>query len=115
MGLMMMMLVMVSMMMGDYHLHGVKAEITCEEVTYWLFPCISYGVLGGTVSPACCDGVKTSLAACKTVEDLRKKCQCVKDGAALIPALNYTRVNDIPALCGTTCPYQVSPDVDCSK
>ncbi|OMP02296.1 Plant lipid transfer protein/Par allergen [Corchorus olitorius] len=111
-----MILVMVSIFfMGDYHLHGVKAEITCGEVTYWLFPCISYGVFGGTVDPACCTGVKTALAAAKTAEDIRKKCECVKEGAALIPGLNYTRVNEIPKLCGTTSPYQVTPDVDCSK
>ncbi|XP_022728711.1 non-specific lipid-transfer protein 1-like [Durio zibethinus] len=95
--------------------HHVNAAITCEQVTYFLIPCISYGVFGGTVDPNCCTGIKTLDAAAKTMEDRRKKCNCVKEGAARIPGLNYDRVNEIPGKCGITCPYKVTPDVDCSK
>ncbi|XVF46117.1 hypothetical protein PTKIN_Ptkin03bG0001000 [Pterospermum kingtungense] len=72
--------------------HHVNAAITCEEVTYYLIPCIGYGVFGGTVDPTCCTGIKTLDAAAKTTEDRRKKCNCVKEGAARIPGLNYDRV-----------------------
>lgn len=111
-----MMVLLVSTMLAAMAIpHHVNAAITCEQVTYYLTPCIGYGVFGGTVAPACCTGIKTLLAAAKTTEDLRKKCNCVKEGAARIPGLNYDRVNEIPGKCGTTSPYKVTPDVDCSK
>ncbi|PPD70716.1 hypothetical protein GOBAR_DD32412 [Gossypium barbadense] len=99
----MMLLLTVSMLLPR---HRVGAAITCEQVTYLLIPCISYGVFGGTVAPSCCTGIKTLDAAAKTTEDRRKKCNCIKEGAAKIPGLNYDRVNEIPAKCGTTCPYK---------
>ncbi|KAL4309977.1 hypothetical protein GQ457_01G025200 [Hibiscus cannabinus] len=93
----------------------VRAAITCDQVTYLLVPCIGYGLFGGTVAPTCCTGIKTLEADAKTAEERRKKCECIKEGAARIPGLNYDRVNEIPAKCGTTCPYKLTPDVDCSK
>ncbi|CAN1262808.1 Non-specific lipid-transfer protein 1 [Linum perenne] len=93
----------------------IKAEISCPQITILLTPCIPFGVLGGEVPAACCQGVKDSLALVKTTEDLRAKCQCVKDGAAGIPGLNYNRVNQLPAKCGVKEPYVVSPNTDCSK
>lgn len=93
----------------------VKATITCLQVTNLLTPCISYGVMGGTVSPECCTGIYELNAAYKTTEDIRKACSCVKDGAAMIPGINYDRINEIPGKCNTTCPYKVYPDTDCSR
>lgn len=91
------------------------ATITCLQVTNWLTPCISYGVMGGTVSPECCTGIYELNAAYKTAEDIRQACSCVKDGAAVIPGINYDRINEIPGKCGTKCPYKVYPNTDCSK
>lgn len=91
------------------------ATLTCEQVTKWLTPCISYGVFGGTVSPECCQGIKDLNAAYYTKDDIRAACTCIHDRAALIPGLDYDRINDIPGLCGTTCPYKVYPSTDCSK
>ncbi|XVF05856.1 hypothetical protein REPUB_Repub05bG0209100 [Reevesia pubescens] len=108
-----MMLLLVSMLVTVPH--HVNADLTCEQVTNYLIPCIGYGVFGGIVPPTCCSGIKTLDAAAKTMEDRRKKCNCVKEGAERIPGLNYDRVNEIPGKCGTTCPYKVTPDVDCSN
>lgn len=93
----------------------VDATITCEQVTIWLTPCISYGVIGGTVLPACCDGLKALTAAAKTTEDRRTKCNCIKNGAAMIPGLDYDRVNKLPGICGTSCNFTLTHDLDCSK
>ncbi|KAK6234523.1 hypothetical protein QUC31_018319 [Theobroma cacao] len=93
----------------------VNATISCEQVTNWLTPCITYGLFGGTVPPGCCEGIKTLNAASNTTEDRRAQCNCVKEGAAKIPGLNYDRVNELPGKCGTTCPYKLSYDLDCSK
>ncbi|XWS71948.1 hypothetical protein CRYUN_Cryun03dG0182400 [Craigia yunnanensis] len=93
----------------------VSATISCEQVTNWLTPCITYGLFGGTVPSACCAGINTLNAASNTTEDRRAQCNCVKEGAAKIPGLNYDRVNELPGKCGTTCPYKLSHDLDCSK
>ncbi|KAH7564755.1 hypothetical protein ACOSP7_021514 [Xanthoceras sorbifolium] len=93
----------------------VNAQVTCEQITLWLTPCIGYSVVGGVVPGACCQGIKTALAAKKTVEDRRMGCNCVKDLAAKIPGLNYDRVNEIPGICGITIPYKISPSLDCTK
>ncbi|KAF3454804.1 hypothetical protein FNV43_RR05252 [Rhamnella rubrinervis] len=93
----------------------VGATITCTQVTNLLTPCISYGVFGGTVSKECCTGIYKLNAAYKTKEDIRQACSCVKDGAAMIPGINYDRINEIPGKCGTKCPYKVYPDTDCSR
>ena len=92
-----------------------EANITCEQVTNWLTPCISYGVFGGTVTPECCQGIKDLNAHYYTKDDIRAACQCVQDGAAMIPGIDYDRINQIPGLCGTSCPYKVYPSTDCSK
>ncbi|KAJ1422930.1 Plant lipid transfer protein/Par allergen [Sesbania bispinosa] len=93
-----------------------EANLTCDQVTIWLTPCISYAVMGGSVSPLCCQGVYSLIAAKKNnVEDRRLACQCIKDKLAYIPGIDYNRVNAIPGKCGTKCPYKISPSTDCSK
>ncbi|XP_019418995.1 PREDICTED: non-specific lipid-transfer protein 1-like [Lupinus angustifolius] len=92
-----------------------EATVTCEQVTIWLTPCISYAVLGGNVSSLCCQGVHSLNAAYKNGDDRRGSCQCVKDRAALIPGIDYNRVNEIGEKCGSKCPYKVYPTTDCSK
>ncbi|GAY65484.1 hypothetical protein CUMW_241440 [Citrus unshiu] len=72
---------------------NAATAITCEQVTIWLTPCISYSVL----------------------EDRRTQCNCVKEGAARIPGLDYDRVNMLPDICGSKCPYKLTHDLDCSK
>lgn len=92
-----------------------EGNLTCIQVTMWLTPCISYGVLGGEVPSMCCQGVHSLNAAYKTRDDRRGACQCIKDGAACIPGLNYDRINQIGHKCGSNCPFKVYPTTDCSK
>ncbi|KAK2638752.1 hypothetical protein Ddye_026547 [Dipteronia dyeriana] len=91
------------------------AAVTCQQVTFWPTPCISYGVMGGIVAPGCCSGIKALNDAEKTNEDVQTACYCIKDQAAKIPGLDYDRVNELPGICGTTCPFKLSPSIDCSR
>ncbi|KAF3454803.1 hypothetical protein FNV43_RR05251 [Rhamnella rubrinervis] len=93
----------------------VEATITCGQVTQLLTPCISYAVLGGDVAPECCAGIKELHAIKITTEDIRAACTCIKQGAAMIPGIDYERVNQLPAKCGTTSPYKIYPSTDCSR
>lgn len=105
----------VSMLMGGRRINSVDAKITCEQVTIWLTPCIGYGVTGGVVPASCCQGIRALSAASNTTEDHRADCNCVKEGAAKIPGLDYDRVNELPGICGSNCPYKLTHDLDCSK
>lgn len=105
-------IVMACMIIGGCH---AEATVTCEQVTIWLTPCIAYAVMGGSVSPLCCQGVYSLNKAYKNGDDRRGACQCIKDTAAYIPGIDYNRVNAIPGKCGTKCPYKVYPSTDCSK
>lgn len=91
------------------------SNITCEQVTNWLMPCIGYGVFGGTVPPECCKGLKELIAAKHTQEDRRVSCHCIQDGAAKIPGIDYDRINNLPGLCGTSIPYKIYPSTNCSR
>ncbi|MED6138700.1 hypothetical protein PIB30_076936 [Stylosanthes scabra] len=94
--------------------HG-QATLSCDQVTVWLLPCVSYAVLGGNVSQLCCQGIYSLNKGYKNGDDRRYACQCIKDRAALIPGINYKRVNQIDSLCGTKCPIKVYPNTNCSK
>ena len=93
----------------------VDASITCDELTSLLTQCISYAILGGTVPPACCEGIKAVHAASTTIEDHRATCSCIMDGISKIPGINYELVGTLPETCGTTCTYKITPTTDCSK
>lgn len=67
------------------------------------------------MAPECCAGIKELHAIKITTEDIRAACTCIKQGAAIIPGIDYERVNQLPAKCGTTSPYKIYPSTDCSK
>ncbi|CAN0920746.1 Non-specific lipid-transfer protein 4 [Linum grandiflorum] len=105
--------IMVITMAPNYY---VKAQqMSCSQINTLLIPCIPYS-MQRTEAPttACCQGVNT-LSLVKTTEEARANCQCVKDGTALVPGVNYDRVNDTPTKCGTKQLYVVTPNTDCSK
>ncbi|XP_054799549.1 non-specific lipid-transfer protein 1-like [Prosopis cineraria] len=108
-------IVMACMMIPGSTFVQAEGNLTCDQVTIWLTPCISYAVLGGDVSPLCCQGVHSLNAAYKTADDRQGACQCIKDKAAYIPGINYDRVNKIGHNCGSNCPFKVYPTTDCSK
>ncbi|KAK2638755.1 hypothetical protein Ddye_026550 [Dipteronia dyeriana] len=61
------------------------AAVTCQQVTFWLTPCISYGVMGGIVAPGCCSGIKALndvLSSSAPLSTAQTKCRqmSLKDG-----------------------------------
>ncbi|XP_008798551.2 non-specific lipid-transfer protein 1-like [Phoenix dactylifera] len=93
---------------------GTKA-ITCPQVYGDLTPCIQYLRSGGAVAPQCCSGVRSLLAAARTVTDRRTACRCIKTAAAGLSGLDIGRASALPGKCGVSIPYKISPSTDCSK
>ncbi|KAG1365629.1 Non-specific lipid-transfer protein [Cocos nucifera] len=90
------------------------AAITCSDVYGDLLPCVAYVQAGGAVSPQCCGGLRSLVAAARTVDDRRTACRCLKTVAARYPGY-VSRANTIPSKCGVSIPYKISPSTDCSK
>ena len=73
----------------------VDATITCAAVLNLLTPCINYVIFGGTVPPACCEGIKALDAASSTTKDHRAACSCIMDDISRIPGINYEVVGTL--------------------
>ncbi|MCE3052254.1 tyrosine protein phosphatase [Datura stramonium] len=88
--------------------------LSCGQVTTSLAPCVPYlqgrGPLG-----SCCGGVKGVVSAVKTPADRRTACTCLKSAANSVKGLDAGRVAGLPAACGVSIPYKISPSTDCSN
>ncbi len=93
---------------------GVEG-LTCGDVTNSLIPCMGY-IRGtsGLVTP-CCTGVKKLNSAAKTTKDRRTACNCLVSASKSFTGINYSVVAGLPAKCGVSIPYKISPSTDCSK
>ncbi|KAJ4713493.1 Non-specific lipid-transfer protein [Melia azedarach] len=60
-------------------------------------------------------GLKHSLLLQKQQKIVGLSVTCIKNGAAMIPGLDYDRVNKLPGICGTSCNFTLTHDLDCSK
>ena len=92
-----------------------EAAITCGAVAQNLAPCITFLKTGGAPSAPCCAGVKKLVSMATTSADRKTACGCLKQTAGTIPGLNYGNAAALPGKCGTSVPYPISPNTDCSK
>ncbi|CAA0820705.1 Non-specific lipid-transfer protein 8 [Striga hermonthica] len=89
--------------------------ITCVDVLNNLIPCIGYLTSGsGGPSGTCCAGARSLASTAKSVADRRTACGCLKT-AANTYKLKPEIAKSLPAKCGIKLPFEVSPNVDCSK
>ncbi|KAK8556550.1 hypothetical protein V6N13_064572 [Hibiscus sabdariffa] len=51
-----------------------QGAITCGQVSSALVPCLPYLKSGGTVPPACCNGIKSLNSAAQTTPDRQAAC-----------------------------------------
>ncbi|THU72974.1 hypothetical protein C4D60_Mb04t17880 [Musa balbisiana] len=61
----------------------VTPAITCGQVTSALSSCISYATGKGSLTSACCSGVKSLNSAAKTSADRKTACTCIKSTGEL--------------------------------
>lgn len=89
--------------------------ITCSDVIKDLRPCMNYLKSGsGAPPPPCCAGASSLAAAAKTTADKQTACTCLKNAAKNInPKPELAKA--LPGSCGISMPFQISPNVDCSK
>ncbi|XP_002531706.2 non-specific lipid-transfer protein 8 [Ricinus communis] len=92
-----------------------EAAISCSDVIKDLRPCVNYLVNGtGTPPAACCAGASALASAATTTADKRAACACIKTAAQQLNP-NAQLAQALPANCGISLPYTISPNFDCSK
>nr|XP_009778825.1 PREDICTED: non-specific lipid-transfer protein 1-like [Nicotiana sylvestris] len=92
-----------------------KAELTCDTVYSNLQPCLTYVLFGFSLPSDCCDGVKSLISTATTTADRQSACSCVKSLASRATGDELSRAAGIPGKCGANVPFDISPNVDCSK
>ncbi|XP_004242229.1 non-specific lipid-transfer protein 1-like [Solanum lycopersicum] len=92
-----------------------KAVITCDTVYDGVKPCLNYVLFGGIVSTDCCNGLESVIASATTIADHQSTCSCIKSLASQATDDELSRAASIPGQCGATIPFEISPNVDCSK
>ncbi|XP_059639577.1 non-specific lipid-transfer protein 1-like [Cornus florida] len=92
-----------------------EASLSCGQVEGSMSNCLGYLKNGGTVSPACCGGVKSLLRMAKSTTDRQDACRCLQDAAKKIPGINPGFASSLPGKCRVNIPYKISPSTDCSR
>jgi hypothetical protein len=59
--------------------------------------------------------VRSLNSAASTTADRRAACNCLKSAAARVGGLVAGNAASIPAKCGVSIPYTISPSIDCSR
>lgn len=91
------------------------AAITCSDVIKDLRPCINYLKSGSGAPPKpCCDGASSLASSATTTADKQTACGCLKNAAKNIN-LKPELAKSLPSNCKISLPFEVSPNVDCSK
>lgn len=92
-----------------------SAAITCSDVMKDMRPCINYLKSGSGAPPSpCCTGASSLAAAATTTADKQTACNCLKNAAQSI-TVKPELAKALPGSCGISMPFQISPNVDCSK
>ncbi|KAF2319320.1 hypothetical protein GH714_014786 [Hevea brasiliensis] len=92
-----------------------EAAVSCSDVLKDLRPCVKYLTNGSGAPPAaCCTGASALASAATNTADKKAACACIKTAAQKINP-NAQLAQALPANCGISFPYTVSPNVDCSK
>ena len=93
------------------------ATLQCVQVAQLMAPCMPYltGAPGMTPYGICCNslGVLNQLAA--TRADRVAACSCVKAAAGGFPAVDFARAAALPAACGLSISFTISPNMDCNQ
>ncbi|PHT45741.1 hypothetical protein CQW23_14899 [Capsicum baccatum] len=92
-----------------------EATMTCDTVYDGLQPCLNYVLYGGSVPTDCCNGIESLLASATTTADRQSACSCVKSLTSYASDEQLSRAASIPGQCGASVPFEISPNVDCSK
>ncbi|KAD4584952.1 hypothetical protein R6Q59_036297 [Mikania micrantha] len=89
--------------------------VSCGDVANKLTPCLTYLRNGGSVSSACCNGVKGLNSLAKTTADKKTTCTCLKSAYKSYSGIKSDNASGLPRKCGVSIAYKISPSTDCNN
>ncbi|PIN08204.1 hypothetical protein CDL12_19223 [Handroanthus impetiginosus] len=92
-----------------------EAAISCSTVGSYLSPCTNYVLSGGTPPASCCEGIRSLNDRARTTADRQAVCSCLKSMASSATPAIINNAASLPAKCGVSIPYKISPSTDCSN
>ncbi|XP_019189854.1 PREDICTED: non-specific lipid-transfer protein 1-like [Ipomoea nil] len=95
--------------------HSAEAQMSCNSVFSSLYPCLNFVMRGDVAPPSCCSGLKSLYGAAKSTADRRSVCSCLKGVASNANPAQVARAASLPAKCGVSLPYKITPQLDCSN
>nr|XP_027121729.1 non-specific lipid-transfer protein 2-like [Coffea arabica] len=93
------------------------AAISCTTVYNTLYPCLNYVMGPGPLGADCCNGIKALYREANNTPDRQSVCTCLKSLASNAGGTGTTlgKAQSLPKKCGVNLPYEISPNIDCSK
>ena len=91
-----------------------ESAVSCSQVYGQLNPCVSF-MFYGTPLRDCCSGINSVLRAAPSPDDRQAVCNCLKNAAQNVPMPAIAAAASIPQRCKISLPYEISPNVDCSR
>ncbi|KAL3832883.1 hypothetical protein ACJIZ3_007619 [Penstemon smallii] len=92
-----------------------STAITCSDVIKDIKPCFDYLKSGSGSPPGpCCAGASNLAATAQSTADKQTACGCLKNASKNIN-LKPELAKALPGKCGISLPFEVSPNVDCTK
>ncbi|PIN08194.1 hypothetical protein CDL12_19225 [Handroanthus impetiginosus] len=92
-----------------------EAAISCSTVGTYVSPCANYVLYGGTPPASCCEGIRSLNNQASTTADRQAVCNCLKSIASSATPAMINNAASLPAKCGVSIPFKISPSTDCSK
>ncbi|KAL8214809.1 hypothetical protein R6Q57_004265 [Mikania cordata] len=89
--------------------------VTCGQVVGAVAPCLGYLRNGGSPPPACCNGIKGLMNQARTRANRRTICKCLQGSSSSYRGVSGNYAATLPAKCGVTFPYKISPSVNCNR
>lgn len=107
---------LVVLAMVQFMVKSGEAAISCAEVDQSLAPCVPYLTSGTGAPPSpCCLGVQKIKQMAVSVADKQAACQCVKDAAGRLPAINEDAAAALPQKCNVQIDYPISKTFNCQE
>ncbi|KAM0827138.1 hypothetical protein ACQ4PT_068391 [Festuca glaucescens] len=95
---------------------GEASALTCGQVDSTLAPCVGYATgREKTLSPRCCNGVRSLNGLARSTPDRKMACGCLKKLAGSIKAIDMGKVSGVPGKCGVSVPFPIALSTDCNK
>ncbi|KAG8045708.1 hypothetical protein GUJ93_ZPchr0008g12529 [Zizania palustris] len=94
-----------------------SAVLQCGQVSQLMAPCMPYLAAAPGMTPygLCCNSLGVLNQMAPSAADRVAICSCVKAAAAGFPTVDFGRAAALPAACGLSVSFTITPNMDCNQ